>query len=244
MSNGQYPPSARRLKRARQDGDAAKSAYVAEMIQLFAALGVVSNNFGYAWLDIKLLVQFIFRGSEWPDLIGLSLDLLLDLLFIPLLVSGMVGLALEHLQNILTPPGGIIWISPKLKTVRFSLPSGLQRIRAGLRKIPLLVILTVGLFIIALISFNLIGSSISLPFKNLFLLSFGAYFAISCADVVLARQAFIRRNRMSRQELVNEFKDEEGDPRLKAHLRSTRESMTYHELCRRVKRSKVVVVSR
>jgi len=254
MSERQFPPSPRKLKRARLDGDSAKSSYIAEIAQLFGVLGVALFQLGYAWLDIKLLVQLSFSGLAWERLASASLNLFVTLLFIPLLVSGMVGIALEHLQNILTPPGGAIWISTSLKLNRFSPLGGVKRIGSGLRKMPLLILMVAILTYISCILFGTIMATslearvtelaVTDSFKHLFLLSFITYLLIGFVDLVLSRHAFIKRNRMSRQELLNELKDEEGDPRWKAHMHAMRETMTYHELSRRVKRSKVLVVSR
>lgn len=249
MSERQFPPTARKLKRARGEGDSGRSSYIAEMTQLFVVVGLVSIQSRYAWLDIKLLVHLIFKGADWQDIVSTSLNLIFTLMLTPLLVSGMVGIALDHLQNLLTPPGGAVWVSPSLKVNRFSLLGGMKRIGSGLRKMPLLILIVLSLNFIAFDIFTRMGAkvtgqSLADGFRQLFLLSFMTYLLVSCVDLVLARQAFIRRNRMSRQELLNELKDEEGDPRLKAQMRALRESMTYHELSRRVRRSKVIVVSR
>ena len=244
MSEGQFPPTVKKLKKARMDGDSAKSTYIAEIIQLFLMLGVVSINARGAWLDLRLLLQWGLRDSDWLTLCRLSMDLVITLLLIPLLVSGMVGMALDHLLNILTPPGGMFWIIPRFRAERFALSSGSKRLLAGLRKMPLLGSTACALILITLTVFQLVGRSPLWAFQYLFLLSFAVYLLVSCLDLVLSRQAFIKRNRMSRQELLNEFRDEEGDPRLKAQLRVMRESMTYKELGRRIRRSKVLVVSR
>ena len=249
MSERQFPPTARKLKRARMDGDSAKSSYVSEMIQVFGGLGLLLIQFRYAWLDVKSLVHLSFRDADWQDIVSLSVDLVVTLICTPLLVSGMVGIALDHLQNLLTPPGGAIWISPSIKLNKLSLTGGVKKIGYGIRKMPLLVTLVVLLNVIAVSIFarmGVMGSAqvVSDSFRQLFFLSLVAYLLVSSMDVILNRQAFVRRNRMTRQELLNELKDEEGNPMLKAQMRALRESMTYAELSRRVKRSKVIVVSR
>ena len=55
---------------------------------------------------------------------------------------------------------------------------------------------------------------------------------------------FMRQYRMSLQEMKDEHKEDEGDPHAKAARKQEHKTLLYAEIERRVRRSKVVVVSR
>lgn len=54
--------------------------------------------------------------------------------------------------------------------------------------------------------------------------------ALACVDMLYTRREFSRRMRMSRRELKDEFKNREGDPRVRARLRELRREMLRRSL--------------
>lgn len=66
---------------------------------------------------------------------------------------------------------------------------------------------------------------------------------IGVIDLLWQRAQFIHRNRMSRQELIDEFKQSEGDPHMKAQRRQRGEEIATNRMLLDVPRSDVIVVN-
>lgn len=62
-------------------------------------------------------------------------------------------------------------------------------------------------------------------------------------DYLWQRQEHLRRNRMSRQELVEEFKDSEGDPHVKGQRRRRAEAIATNRMLAEVPKADVVIVN-
>lgn len=67
---------------------------------------------------------------------------------------------------------------------------------------------------------------------------------IAIASYALARWKFFRQLRMSLQELKDEYKEDEGDPHAKSARKHEHRALLFAEVEQRIKRSKVVIVSR
>lgn len=67
---------------------------------------------------------------------------------------------------------------------------------------------------------------------------------IAIASYALARWKFFRQLRMSLQELKDEYKEDEGDPHAKSARKHEHRALLFAEIEQRIKRSKVVIVSR
>lgn len=71
--------------------------------------------------------------------------------------------------------------------------------------------------------------------------AFGA--AVGLADLMWQRVRHLQRNRMSRQELVDEAKDSEGDPHAKGERRRRGQDIALNRMLRDVARADVVIVN-
>jgi flagellar biosynthesis protein FlhB len=71
-----------------------------------------------------------------------------------------------------------------------------------------------------------------------------ALIGIAAVAYALARWRFFKQQKMSFQELKDEYKEDEGDPHAKAHRKQEHRALLFSEVEKRVKRSKVVVVRR
>jgi flagellar biosynthesis protein FlhB len=67
--------------------------------------------------------------------------------------------------------------------------------------------------------------------------------ALGAIDFVWQRAQFIRRNRMSRQEVMDEFRQSEGDPHLKAQRRQRGQAIATNRMLLDVPRADVVIVN-
>lgn len=66
---------------------------------------------------------------------------------------------------------------------------------------------------------------------------------VACADLLFTRREFSRQMRMSRRELKDEFKNREGDPRIRARLRELRRELLRRSVALRNTREADVVVT-
>jgi flagellar biosynthetic protein FlhB len=66
---------------------------------------------------------------------------------------------------------------------------------------------------------------------------------IGGVDLLWQRAQFVHRNRMSHQDLIDEFKQSEGDPHMKAQRRQRGEEIAANRMLLDVPRSDVIVVN-
>jgi flagellar biosynthetic protein FlhB len=66
---------------------------------------------------------------------------------------------------------------------------------------------------------------------------------IAILDWLWQRHEFLRRNRMSRQELVDEFKESDGDPQMKGRRRQRAEAIAMQRMLTDVPKADVVIVN-
>lgn len=71
----------------------------------------------------------------------------------------------------------------------------------------------------------------------------GMTFAIGVLDFLWQRHALMRRNRMSRQEMLDEMKDSEGDPQTKAQRRQRGQEIAMNQMLAEVEKADVVIVN-
>lgn len=83
-----------------------------------------------------------------------------------------------------------------------------------------------------------------LPLLTAFLLVMvSAAGAIGALDWLWQRHEFLRRNRMTRQEILDESKDSEGDPQMKGQRRRRAEAIATRRMLTEVPRADVVIVN-
>lgn len=93
---------------------------------------------------------------------------------------------------------------------------------------------------ISLGSFALFGSMV----RSVMLRGAVALTVIAAVSYAIAWWKFMRQYRMSLQEMKDEHKEDEGDPHAKAARKHEHKMLLFAEIEKRVRRSKVVVVSR
>jgi flagellar biosynthetic protein FlhB len=70
-----------------------------------------------------------------------------------------------------------------------------------------------------------------------------AFGVIAAGDYFFTRQSYMRRMRMSRQELRDEFRQSEGDPQVRARLRQVRSERSRRRMMANVPKATVVVTN-
>ena len=257
-------PTQRRLDDAREHGDLVKSAELSTLVVL--AGGAISiAMFGHATAegfarafrafleqpDQMALdgggVMAIFRGALWH---------LAMLLGAPLAIIGGMSLGGHLLQN--RPVFAPERLKPSLS--KLSLVSGFKRMFGleGLANIAkgLVKIAIVGAVVwmtvwpergrmestLSETPGEIAGDMVHLLLRVL-VAALAVLAAIAAGDYLLQRFQFLKRNRMSRQEIKDEFKRTEGDPIIKARIKQLRVERARKRMMAEVPKATVVIAN-
>jgi flagellar biosynthetic protein FlhB len=71
----------------------------------------------------------------------------------------------------------------------------------------------------------------------------GAMAVIAVADYFLQHMQFMKRNRMSKQEIKEEYRQNEGDPHIKAKIRQLRQERSRKRMMARVPEATVILMN-
>ena len=256
-------PSEHKLKKSRDDGQVARSKDLATTISLLATLIVLKFSFGlfYSGLEDLFRTSYVnFHQSEIkPDDVTLVLGhnlLTFMKLMLPLLITTLLVVLLS------LAPGGWVFspknFAPKLS--KLNPITGLGRIfsmqnLAELLKSILKVAVLMATAVILLITtapkfmalqradvFTAISGAMSLAFYvALMLIMVFVLFAI--IDIPLQRFFFLKKLRMTKQEIKEEHKNQEGSPELKARVKQLQRQLSQRQISRVMKDADVVIVN-
>jgi flagellar biosynthetic protein FlhB len=257
-------PTARRLKRARDEGQVARSVELSSAAVMLAAT-LMLFTMGGAW--VKLLSSYFAAGFtidrkvlETPALLPaafatqlthaflLVLPVMLLTLGVAVLASGAVGGYLFSLSSVL----------PKLS--KLSPISGFKRMFGPNAAVELIKavfkFLIVSSVLVILINYHfsellLLGSmglkpglalAGSLIAESALWLTFSLVF-IAMIDVPYQRYSFMKRMRMTKQEIKDEMKDMEGQPEVKAQIRRRQREVANSRMMQKVKDADVIITN-
>jgi flagellar biosynthetic protein FlhB len=257
-------PTAQKLKKAREDGQVARS------IELPAAVIVIGSFamllFTGSWLISRLSTVFaqgfVFDrqliekplllpahfGEHLLSAFVLVLPIILFTMVAAIVASGMTGGYLFSLSSVLPK-------SSKLDPI-----SGLKRIfgthalvELGKAVLKFLVVATVLWWSLmvnmdSLVKIGQMGLEPALSAAGKMILQSSLWVALSLAliamiDVPWQKYSFTKRMRMSKQEVKDEFKQMEGSPEVKAQIRRRQREMANSRMMSRIKDADVVITN-
>jgi len=257
-------PTQKRLDEAREHGDVVKSPEVQTLILLLGgtlAIAVFGQSaaLGLARTFRMFLAQPDQIGIGPSELLGLMRELLgrlaliLGPIFAVMMAAGLAGNVLQH-----RPVFTFERIKPDLS--KLSLVSGFKRMFG----IDGFANLFKGLFKIAIVSAavwtqlwpersglgavlqqspaGIAGDMTHFLFKVL-IAALAAMAAIAGADYLLQRFQFLKRNRMSKHEIKEEYRQTEGDPMIKARIRQIRQERAKKRMIAAVPEATVVITN-
>jgi flagellar biosynthetic protein FlhB len=233
-------PTAKKLKKAREEGNVSLSKEVSSIALLFASLaglvGLGSNvakgiveEFQYFFKNSSLLINNIDQADAvFKDPLSSSFQLLIPF-FIVLMITALItnlgqtgGLfsfkLLEPKFNKLNPISGV----KKIISIK-----GLVELLKSILKLS--IVTTIVFFFIAnqidyFVSY--VTSDIKFSTQDIgpYIIEFVVYillalFLLSIGDAIFQRFQYKKDLKMTKQEVKDEFKEMEGDPRLKAERR-------------------------
>jgi len=257
-------PTAKRLEQARESGDIVKSSEVTALVLLAGGtLAIAMFGHSTAIGIARLLTIFIEQPEQMAvdgaGLASMSRGLLLHLALIlapfmgVMIVASIAGHVLQSMPT-LNPD--------KLKPdfSKLSLPAGLKRmfgpegwtnLLKGLVKIGIVgMAIWTQLWpergtlesILAQSPGGVVGDMNHLLFKVL-IASLSALLVIAGLDYFLQRMRFMQRNRMSKQEIKEEYRQNEGDPAIKAKVRQIRNERSRKRMMVAVPEATVVIMN-
>lgn len=257
-------PTARRLSKAREDGQVARSSELPAAVIVIGALlmllmtggwlitrlaGIFANGFVFDRTTIEkpLLLPSHF-GDQLMSAFITVMPIMVFTVIAAIVASGMTGGYLFSLQAV-TPKGS-----------KLSLISGLQRIfgahaavelgKAILKFSLVSAVLWWSLMsnMDALIRIGRMGLEPALSAAGVMIMQSALWVALSLAviamiDVPYQKHSFNKRMRMTKQEVKDEYKQMEGSPEVKAQIRRRQREMANSRMMQRVKDADVVITN-
>ena len=251
-------PTPRRLRQARERGQVPRSRLFSGSLVLAGGSAGAALGLGGATTELRAwTAALLAHGSGVPAALHQSLTLLVRACA-PALGGAMLGAVVAGLATSGWAPTMSV-LAPRLE--RIDPLAGLRRLFTWRPATELARCLAVGLLLGSVLlagAWVLLPAAIRLPgieapAAGLVLLRPDALriwsralllaTAIGILDLILARQRHPRSLRMSRDEVRREHREQEGDPRHRAHRRAAHRQLVLAGRARGVKAASVVVVN-
>lgn len=258
-------PTAKRLEEAREHGDIVKSPEVSTFILLLGGTFAIMMFGGQATRGFATALRVFI---EQPDQIAVSSSA--DVMVLARQVVTIMAQVLAPVFGVMVIAalaGHVLQARPsitfeKLKPdfAKLSLISGLKRM-FGIEGLSNLV---KGLLKIGVVGFavwtqvwpertmlesvmtqspmGIVGDMSHLLYKVL-MAALAALAMIAAADYMLQRYRFMQRNKMSKQEIKEEYKQNEGDPQIKAKIRQIRQERAKKRMIAAVPEATVIITN-
>lgn len=263
-SNKSEKPTARHLRKAREEGQVARSMELPAAVMTLGGL-LILIFLGHAWVQkiSQLFAQgFTFdrKTLDQPQLMGVTFMHFMSeglLLVLPVLA---LTFALAILSNGAT--GGFLF-APRLLLPNFSKinpTQGFSRIFSSRTLVELLKSFVKFTLVVSILWFlvtrqtdqllavghlnleNAMSLTGSLIGESALWLALSLLF-IAAIDVPYQRMSFTKRMMMSKQEVKDELKDMEGRPEVKAAIRARQREMANARMIQKVKDADVVITN-
>lgn len=255
-------PSAQKRRKARQDGQIPRSKDMGLAASLLAAFIVVSNSFHWyrdfvyeAFLTVHQYGQHI----DDPDILGhfLQHNLLILLKFIATLTPMPLAALFASLV-----PGGWIFslkkIAPDL--TKISPLRGIGRLFSSEQLVDVGKMIVKSLLVLLLLAVSIrhhfaaflalqtryfvpaVSEGLAL-YQDVMLNVVMLFILFALLDVPLAKHMFTKGLKMTKQEVKDEYKNQEGSPEIKARIRRLQRQMAMGQIRRVVPQADVVIAN-
>lgn len=255
-------PTPKKLKDAREKGSVAKSKEVTSTAELILWLALIGLGISYAGERIASLMDAIFDnlGGQFihtvPTLGWMAVEALLMISAIFLLPIIAFGLIIEFLQA--GPILSFEKLKPKMENLNpaegvkrmFSLDNLVEVIKAFVKTA---LIFIIGWWVLKSLLPELallpraqplaIGEAIWQIALQLLGWTIGIFAFVSILDAAYQRHSFTKKMRMSRRDIQQEVKDNEGDPHVKAQRRQTHQEWSQQNSSQAARDANVLIVN-
>lgn len=256
-------PTARRIEKARTEGQFSSSREFIGAVQ-FLAFVVILSKWGGTWLGqtnrtTRLLIERAFRPEAGPvELAKLCQEVVWSCL-VPLLTLGGAFLAVSLAAQLgMTRMGfSLKKLMPDLKRL-----SPVPRLREMLRQnswalvkaVVLLPLFSMAVYyivrdnlaaylIMPLVSVDSGIRQLAESLLGLLWKAAAAFMVLGTVDLVRQRHRYTQDLRMSRQELREEVKEQEGNPQIKMRIRRLQRDLARRQMMQEVKTATAVIVN-
>lgn len=260
----EHEPSAKRLDDARKKGDVARSAdlmaassylglYVAASLGAPVIIGAATA--GKSFLDHAPEIATTSGTALAPYLGGFLVATVGPCLLLMLLPGAASLLTVLAQRGLVFAPSKLApklsRISPMANAKQKFGPEGLFEFAKNTIKL-LLIATALGLFIGQNLQDIISLAALEAGPGTVFLLRLLGEFlmisalltgAIGAIDFLWQRHALLRRNRMSRQEMLDEMKDSDGDPQAKATRKQRGQEIAMNQMLAEVPSASVIIVN-
>lgn len=256
-------PTEQKLKKSRRDGQVARSKDLATTVSLLATLIVLKLNFGlfYEGLQDLFRISYVnFHRSEITpndSTLVLGHNLLIYIkLMLPLLITTLLVIILSMV------PGGWVFspknFAPKLS--KLNPITGIGRIFSAqnwteLLKSVLKILVLLGTAIMLLLAnaprfmalqrgdvSTAISGAMTTAFYMALMLVL-VFVLFSFIDIPLQKFFFTKKLRMTKQEIKEEHKNQEGSPEIKARIKQIQRQLSQRQINKVMKDADVVIVN-
>ena len=245
----QFEASQQKLQKARKEGQVVKSKDFSTAISLMVMFVVIVKVSPLIWDQITKLFVLIYEQIPNANLDKIGLTYLLTVTLLPTL---LIILPILFLAAFIAILGDFIQVGPLVTTTplvpkldkldpskyfkNLCSPKTLFELVKNIVKVFLLGIIGYMVYkdhlesIMSLIAIDN-NFAIMMEFGSLvtdFVMKAGmAFLVIACADYGMTRWKFMNDQKMSFKEVKDEYKNQEGDPNVKAALRQRRQQMLH-----------------
>ncbi len=257
-------PTPKRLEEARKKGQVAMSRELNNWVMLLAGTLLISSMASSFMLHLSEIMRvFIEQPEKMPQapggfsiVLGRTFWRVAGLMAMPLLILMMASVAGPFLQvgPLFSPETihpDLSKVSPMKGFERIFSRRALVEFAKGLFKFGLVG--TVG-FIVLYPYYGAVDHFVGLPlpqilgemlhlFVRLMVGILVVLAVLAGADVVYQRNEFMKKMRMTRQEMKEEYKQSEGDPQIKARLRQLRQEKARKRMMQNVPKADVVITN-
>jgi type III secretion protein U len=255
-------PTPKRLRDAHKKGDVAKSKDLSSTAGTLVWLLIFTSTTAYYHAELAQLFDNTFRAVPTLDIESLkavsadAIRVAILLGIVPTLVASLFGLLVEFLQV----RGVFTFEKLKPDIKRLDPVQGFKRMFGSDNLIEVIksimkATLIIGLFIVLARHYanDLSRLSFSTPqamgalwwrFASVFVIWVLVFFVFfSVADAMLQHFNFIKKLRMSRRDIRQEMKDDEGDPYIKQRRKQLHQEWMQQNMLAGVRRANVVVTN-
>ncbi|MDO7252402.1 flagellar biosynthesis protein FlhB [Helicobacter cappadocius] len=256
-------PSSHKIQKAREEGNVAKSPEIVGFIGLLVGLLSIFVIFPF-WL--KNFQAIYIQALQWGNtdftkenifnlLLGLLGNILMMILpiFLALMIAGVLG-NIGQFGFLLSTKA----ISPKLSKIN---PISGAKNLFSIKKLLDGVMITLKVFIAFLVGFFIFASFLGdlehialfnvfdqmIWFRNkaiiLILALLLLFFVMALADFIIKKRQYTKSLRMSKQEVKDEYKQQEGNPEIRAKIRQMMMKNSMSKMMNAIPSANVVVTN-
>jgi flagellar biosynthetic protein FlhB len=257
-------PTAKRLEQARENGDVVKSPEVTAFILLGGGTLAIAMFGKYAAVGLARTLTLFLEQPDAMSVDGPGLAAMMRLLlpeiattlgpfFVVMILAGLAGHVLQSRPGFsvdkIAPDFGKV--SPMAGFKRLFGAEGLMNLVKGLIKMAIVgIAIWTQLWpernildsILSQSTADVAGDMSHLLFKVL-MASLASLGVIAGLDYFWQRMRWLQRNRMSKQEIKEEYRQNEGDPTVKAKIRQLRHERSRKRMMAAVPGATVVVMN-